>query len=130
MIKCTTFYSHLYSSEYTVYNYKARKRQLPVLLFFYMDSSKIIISFLSQKDFSMRKQKRNQKKIEECFGTLAMSTPVSCSMTCGIRMTMSNNSPVILAAPTSLLPLDTIVIFSTLDSGAAISAATWEIFKK
>ena len=56
--------------------------------------------------------------------TFVISTPVSCFIASGIRMTMSSSSPVILDAPTSLLPLDIIVTFFTCDNGAAISAAT------
>lgn len=61
----------------------------------------------------------------ECAFTREMSTPVIDLTNSGTLLTIANTSPVNFAAPTSPLPLDTIVIFLACDSGAATSAATW-----
>lgn len=50
--------------------------------------------------------------------------PVSFSTVSGSLLMMSSTSPVILAAPTPWLPLDTMVIFFTALSGLLISSAT------
>ena len=55
--------------------------------------------------------------------TLLMLIPVRFSTTCGIFSIRVSTSPDNLAAPTSPLPLDTIVIFLALHKGAEISAA-------
>lgn len=55
--------------------------------------------------------------------TLTISTPVIDLTTSGTLDTIDIISPVSLAAPTSLFPLDTIVIFLVWDNGAATSAA-------
>ena len=52
--------------------------------------------------------------------------PVISSIAFGNLTTISNNSPVIFAAPTAPLPLDTIVTFLHAAKGAATSAATWK----
>lgn len=54
-----------------------------------------------------------------------MSTPVIDFTNSGTLLTIDSTSPVNLAAPTSPLPLDTIVIFLACDNGAATSAATY-----
>lgn len=64
------------------------------------------------------------------FGpTREMSTPVIDLTNSGTLLTICNTSPVNLAAPTSPLPLDTIVIFFACDNGAATSAATYGTFQ-
>lgn len=56
--------------------------------------------------------------------TREMSTPVIDLTNSGTLLTIWSTSPVNLAAPTSPVPLDTIVIFLACDNGAATSAAT------
>ena len=71
------------------------------------------------------KQHTSVLEIQEQTGiTFVMLTPVRPSTTFGILSMTSSTSVVNLAAPTSPLPIDTIVTFLVCDSGAAISAAT------
>lgn len=57
---------------------------------------------------------------------IEISTFVICLTSSGMRATIERTSPVNLAAPTSPVPVETIVIFLVCDNGAATSAATWE----
>lgn len=50
---------------------------------------------------------------------------VICLTSSGIFPTIAKTSPVNFAAPTSLEPDETIVIFFVCDNGAATSAATY-----
>ena len=59
--------------------------------------------------------------------TLLISIPVKASTDLGRLATISRISEVILLAPTSHLPLDTITIFLHWEIGAATSAAICEI---
>lgn len=60
------------------------------------------------------------------FGpTRVISTPVNDLTNSGTLLTIWSTSPVNLAAPTSPVPLETIVIFFACDSGAATSAAIY-----
>lgn len=66
----------------------------------------------------------NVKADRYSSNTFVISIPVISSIAFGNLTTISNNSPVILDAPTAPLPLDTIVTLSQEDNGAATSAAT------
>lgn len=58
------------------------------------------------------------------LSTFDISTPVIVFTKAGTLLTISKTSPVSLAAPTSPVPVETIVIFFACDKGAATSAAT------
>lgn len=79
---------------------------------------------LSHNQHKQQKQKIKDRR-HHVF-TLVTSTPVMFLTIPGTRVMISITSPVSLAAPTSELPLLTIVNFFAWDRGAATSAATFK----